>query len=212
MLSAYRQTGTTNTDTQTRCSTTQLRVSSARPRTRESRLYSRVFRHSWTRTRIPRVKPREKTCALAIETYPYKGVGSVWLYPVTLKTRATKLPCSPEGQVQCVTIEVLSVGVAQLLCIVGKELLLQRAHVSVLCRLQFTLASAALPVSSRSGFLYGRAPRAGGGCCASSARVEYASIHSSPRVLERARTRTRVPRESSARDSRVVCDSQVGTA
>ena len=84
----------------------QLRVSSARPRTRESRVYSRVFMHSWTRTRIPRVKPREKTRALALETYPYKGVG---LYPaqlallVTLKTRATKLPCSPEGQVQCVT-------------------------------------------------------------------------------------------------------------
>ena len=179
---------------------TQLRVSSARPRTRESRVYSRVFMHSWTRTRIPRVKPREKTCALALETYPYKGVGSVWLYPtqpallVTLKTRATKLPCSPEGQVQCVTIEVLSVGVAQLLCIVGRELLLQRAHVSVLCRLQFTLASAALPVSSRSGILYGRAPRAGGGCCVSSARVEYssvASIHSSPRT--RSSTRTRAP-------------------
>ena len=131
---------------------------------------------------------------------PYKGIGSVWLYPVqvallvTPKTRATKLPCSPEGQVQCVT----NLGEKRCLwawqIIVGKELLLQRAHLLVLCRLQFTLASAAFTVSSRSGFLYGHAPRAGGGCCALSARVEYssvASIHSSPRVLERASTPTR---------------------
>ena len=69
-----------------------------------STVYSRVLMHSWTRTRIPRVKTR----ALALETsrtYPYKGVGSVWLYPaqlvllVTPKTRATKLPyISPSSQ------------------------------------------------------------------------------------------------------------------
>ena len=117
---------------------------------------------------------------------------------VTPKTRVTKLPCSPEGQVQCVT------NLGEKRCrwewriIVGKELLLQRAHVSVLCRLQFTLASAAFPVSSRSGFLYGQAPRAGGGCCASSARVEYssvASIHLSPRVLVLEPLPSRVERE-----------------
>ena len=85
-------------------------------------------------------------------------------------------------------------GRGTIIMLVGKELLLQRAHVSVLCRLQFTLAIAALPVSSRSGFLYGHGPRAGGGCCASSPRVEYssvASIHSSPRT--RSSTRTRAP-------------------
>ena len=67
-----------------------------------------VDSHSHTASKTSRVKTR----ALALETsctYPYKGVGSVWLYPaqlallVTPKTSATKLPCSPEGQVQCVT-------------------------------------------------------------------------------------------------------------
>ena len=113
--------------------------------------------------------------------------------------------------------EALSVGVAQLLCIVGKELLLQRAHVSVLCLLQFTLASAAFPVSSRSGFLYGHAPRAGGRvlCVECESRVLERGKHtlepSRARASEHSYSSPR-PRESSVRDLRVVCDSQVGSA
>ena len=83
------------------------RGASPRQFTRAS-AHALVDSHSHTASKTSRVKTR----VLALETsrtYPYKGVGSVWLYPaqlallVTPKTRATKLPCSPEGQVQCVT-------------------------------------------------------------------------------------------------------------
>ena len=210
MLSAYRQTGTTNTDTQTRCSTAHAEPNcesrarglapASRGYTRESRVYSRVFMHSWTRTRIPRVKPREKTRAFSTRNVPVQGRRK--RMAISRATCAASDSKDPRYQAALLTrgpgtmrnYRSTVCGRGTILCIVGKELLLQRAHVSVLCRLQFTLASAALPVSSRSGFLYGRAHRAGGGCCVSSARVEYssvASIHSSPRT--RSSTRTRAP-------------------